>query len=219
MPDTSLTIVCLPDGTPTDRLADDAAAALFGTPLTSLGPAAHFAVSTRRRARLLQPWQDTAAGGPIHLLDLNAMRTAASHEAWYRWHCWQQVTTGTRPAQPYWTFVQRHLDQPSRYSLARAQDDYRAQPRISCMLAHNGAAGPAWQLPTTNLEAFQTGLHGYVSYGWLSAVPGEYLLHGEDTFLGLRGPHHADRVASLTAANRFLDSLHRGVVLVALCTR
>src|SRR5258706_11935339 len=125
----SLTIVCLPHGTPTDQLATTAATSLAATPLTNLGSAGHFITNTRlRRGSLLQPWKDTAAGGPVRLLDLDAMRAAAHRLCWYRWTIWNQIVAGTRPAQPYWAFLDRHHADPAKYPIAKARQHYLAQP-------------------------------------------------------------------------------------------
>ncbi|WP_433221867.1 hypothetical protein ACQP00_21895 [Dactylosporangium sp. CS-047395] len=216
----SLTIVCLPHGTPTGDLADDAAHALRSVTLKSLGVAGHFITGTRlHRNRLLQPWQGTAAGGPVQLLDVDAMRAAAQREYWYRWHIWHQVVAPTRPAQPYWTFAERHLEDPRKYSLAKAQQQYRAQPRIAAMLTYNALPNRVMDLPTADLEAFQTGAHGYASLGWLTAVPGNALLCLDGSLVVVdRGPY-ATRLARLAEANRRIDTLHRRDALVALCTR
>ncbi|MEU1969677.1 hypothetical protein ABZ541_23815 [Micromonospora sediminicola] len=220
MSDTSLTIVCLPNGVPTGELASAAATRLATTRLTSLGSARHFLVNTRfRRGSLLQPWRNTAAGGPVRLLDLDAMRAAAGRTYGYRWRIWNQVIAGTRPAQPYWTFLERHRADPGRYPITTAQRHYLAQPRIANMLTYNALPNRIMRLPTSHLEAFQTGENGYVHYGWLCAVAGDGLLCLDGTHLAATRGQYAARLAYLAEANRRLTALRRRDILVALCTR
>ncbi|WP_349876327.1 hypothetical protein ABIH81_19485 [Micromonospora sp. HUAS YX12] len=220
MSNTSLTIVCLPNGIPTGELATTAATCLAASRLTSLGSARHFLVNTRfRRRSLLQPWKGTAAGGPVRLLDLDAMRVAARRTYWYRWRIWNQVVAGTRPAQPYWTFLERHRADPGRYPIAKAQRHYLAQPRIANMLTYNALPNRIMGLPTSHLEAFQTGAHGYAHYGWLCAVPGDSLLCLDGTHLAATRDQYAARLAYLAEANRRLTALSTRDILVALCTR
>jgi hypothetical protein len=220
VPNTSLTIVCLPNGTPTDQLATVAATGLAVTPLTNLGSAGHFVVNTRfRRGSLLQPWKDTAAGGPIGLLALDAMRATAYRAYWHRWHVWNQVVAGTRPAQPYWSFLDRHRDAPDKYPLAKAQQHFLAQPRIANMLTYNALPNRILDLPTSHLEAFQTGAHGYANYGYLCAVPGDTMLCLDGTYLAATSDRYASQVAYLSEANYRVSGLHHRDILVALCTR
>jgi hypothetical protein len=220
VPNTSLTIVCLPKGTPTDQLATTAKTRLADTPLTSLGTAGHFAASTRlRRGSLLQPWKDTAAGGPVRLLDLETMRNTARNTYGYRWTIWNQVVAGTRPAQPYWTFAERHLADPVKYPVSKAQQHYRAQPRIANMLTYNALPNKIIALPTSHLEAFQAGVHGYAHLGWLSAIPGDGLLCLDGTYLAATSDQLSTRLSYLAAANQRLTALNNHDILVALSTR
>src|SRR5262249_47697692 len=117
MSHTTVVTVCLPKATATDQLAATAIARLdAATPLAHTGLAGHFPVATRRqRGSLVQPWHNIAAGGPVRLLGLDAMRANARNASWYRWHIWHQVVEGTRPAQPYWQFLDRHRDNPRTY--------------------------------------------------------------------------------------------------------
>jgi hypothetical protein len=215
-----LTIVCLPPGTPTDQLPATAVGRLAATRLTSVGIAGHFIARRRRhRGRLLQPSKHTAAGGPVHLLDLGAMRAAARTAYWHRWMIWNQVVAGTRPAQPYWIFLDRHRASPHSYPLDKAQRDYLAQPRIATMLTYNALPNKMTELPTSHLEAFQTGAHGYAHYGWLTAVPGDGLLCLDGSYLSNTRNQLAARLAYLADANQRLTTLQRRDVLVALRTR
>ncbi|WP_426502844.1 hypothetical protein ACPPVO_35100 [Dactylosporangium sp. McL0621] len=220
MPDTSVTIVCLPQDTPASRLAAEAADRLETTARRSLGSAGYFVATSRlHRSQLLQPWQGTAAGGPVHLLGLDAMRAAAWQACWHRWHVWYQVVGHTRPAQPYWTSVDRHLDAPSKYPLRKAQEQYRAQPRIAAMLTYNALPNRLTDLPSNHLEAFQAGAHSYAAFGWLAAVPGDGVLSLDRTYLGAVPGPYATQLAYLAEANARINALHRRDRLVAVCTR
>jgi hypothetical protein len=219
MPNRTLTVVCLPEGTPSDRLAAAAAIRITVRSRTVLGPAGHFTAATRlRRRQLVQPAGHTAAGGPIRLLDLDAMR-AAGRRAWhYRWTLWQRVVAGTTPAQPYWRFLDRHRAAPARYPLAEAQRHYLAQARIAAMLTYNALPNRIMELPAGHVEAFQAGEHSYAHLGWLSAVPGDALLCLDGSYLTVHTDHLATRLAYLAEANRRLTALGPRDYLVALLT-
>jgi hypothetical protein len=219
VPNTAVVIVCLPKATPTDQLATIAIAQLGSTPLTTSGPAGHFPISTRlRRGSLVQPWHDTAAGGPIRLLDLDAMRTAARNAHWYRWHIWQRVVEGTRPAQPYWHFLDRHRDDPAKYSLAKAQRHYLAQPRVTAMRTYNALPNKILTVSTNDLEAFQAGPHAYAHLGLLAAVPAAGMLTLDGRYLAATYGRLSDRLSYLDAAQGELTTLHTRDHLVALAT-
>ncbi|GIF47496.1 hypothetical protein DFJ67_6973 [Asanoa ferruginea] len=218
----SLSIVCLPKATPTDHLADAADTRLTDIGYMGLGPAGHFITrgrARRRRGRLLQPWRNTAAGGPVALLDLDAMRTAGQHLYGYRWALWNQVVAGTRPAQPFWVFLDRHDHDPIKYPLSRAQRDYLSQPRIASMRTYNALPHKVMELPTAHLEAFQTGGQVYAYYGWLTAVPGDGLLRPDGRYLSQVKGDHPSRLTYLDKANWAIAALGDDDILVAVNTR
>ena len=220
MPHTAVVIVCLPKATPTDQLAATAITRLGSiTALANASLAGHFPVNTRlRRGSLVQPWHDTAAGGPVRLLDLDAMRAAARNVSWYRWHVWQRVVDGTRPAQPYWNFLDRHRDDPARYSLTNAQRHYLAQPRVAAMRTYNALPKKIMVLPTSQLEAFQAGAHAYAHLGLLAAVPATGMLTLDGRYLAATSGRLADRLSYLDSAQVELTKLHPRDHLVALAT-
>jgi hypothetical protein len=220
VPNTAVVIVCLPKATATDQLAATAIARLGSTtPLTNASLAGHFPVSTRlRRGSLVQPWHDTAAGGPVRLLDLDAMRTAARNAHWYRWHIWQRVVDGTRPAQPYWHFLDRHRDDPARYSLTKVQRQYLAQPRVAAMRTYNALPNKVLTVSTGDLEAFQAGAHAYAHLGLLAAVPAAGVVTLDGRYLAATSGRLADRLSYLDSAQVELTKLHPRDHLVALAT-
>jgi hypothetical protein len=215
---TAVVVVCLPQATPTDQLATTAIARLeSSTPLTNGSPAGHFPVTTRlRRACLVQPWHNTAAGGPIRLLDLDTMRKTAHDVYWHRWHIWQQVAAGTRPAQPYWHFADRHHAEPAKYALDKAQQHYLAQPRIAAMRTYNALPNKILTLPTSHLEAFQASAHTYAHLGWLSAVPADGMITLDGRCLATTSGRLADRLSYLDSAQAHLSALGSRDHLVAL---
>jgi hypothetical protein len=218
VPNTAVVIVCLPKATPTDQLATAAIARLASsTTLANASPAGHFPVTTRlRRGSLVQPWHDTAAGGPIRLLDLDTMRTSARNAYWYRWHIWQQVTAGTQPAQPYWHFADRHHTEPAKYSLDKARRQYLAQPRVAAMRTYNALPNKILALPTSHLEALQAGGHAYAHLGWLSAVPADGVVTLDEDYLAANSGRVADQLSYLDAAQAHLTGLGARDHLVAL---
>jgi hypothetical protein len=210
-------IVCLPKAIPTDQLTNTALARLGSTPLTTSGPAGHFPISTRlRRGSLVQPWHDTAAGGPIRLLDLDTMRTAARNAHWYRWHIWQRVVEGTQAAQPFWHFADRRRAEPAKHSLAKAQQHYLAQPRVAAMRTYNALPNKIMALPTSHLEAFQAGAHAYAHVGLLSAVPAHGMLTLDGRYLATSSGRLADQLSYLDSAQAQLTTLSSRDHLVAL---
>jgi hypothetical protein len=211
-------IVCLPKATPTDQLATAAVARLASSAtLADASPAGHFPVTTRlRRGSLVQPWRDTAAGGPIGLLDLDAMRAGARNAYWQRWRIWQQVTAGTRPAQPFWHFADRHHAEPAKYSFDKARRHYLAQPRVAAMRTYNALPNKILALPISHLEAFQAGAHAYAHLGWLSAVPADGMVTLDDHYLAAGSGRLADQLSYLDTAQAHLTGLGARDHLVAL---
>jgi hypothetical protein len=208
VPHTAVVIVCLPKATPTDRLATAAIARLASTiPLANASPAGHFPVTTRlRRGSLVQPWHDTAAGGPVRLLDLDAMRTSARNAYWRRWHIWQQV-------------ADRHRAEPARYGFDKARYQYLAQPRVAAMRTYNALPHKILALPTSHLEAFQAGAHAYAHLGWLSAVPADGMVTLDDDYLAANSGRLADQLSYLDTAQAHLTGLGARDHLVALAVQ
>jgi hypothetical protein len=176
MPNSSpVTIVCLPQATPVDAFESTAAALLPDASAPSL--VSHFRTSRRLfTGKLLHASKHTAAGGPLGLLDLDAMAAAGRTSYYHRCVVWHQVTTQTKAAQPFWTFLDRHQADPKKYSLQQAQQGYLAQPRIAAMRTYNLLPNRVMDLPTDHLEAFQAGLDTYTHLGGLTAVPANSLI-------------------------------------------
>src|SRR5262249_5831249 len=55
--------------------------------------------------------------------------------------------------------------------LARARQDYLAQPRMQAMWIYNASVGRALQIPDGDLEALQLNRDAYVALARLRAVP------------------------------------------------
>ncbi|MEU7874282.1 hypothetical protein [Dactylosporangium sp. NPDC049140] len=213
-----IAVVCLPAGTQPTALAAQATATLAARGLATHGVLPHFDTRTRRTSKLLDRWNGLTSGGPIVLLDLHRMRTRAVAGAAAEWLLWQQVVAGTRPAQPFWAFTDRHAADPHRYPLATAQGDYLSQPRVLAMAAHNAIPGQPVPLPTSALEAFQAGYGTYVNLAWLVAVPGDGLAPQPGGWLTTRSQRLADLLDYLTAANAHLAQLPRDAHLVAVAS-
>ncbi|WBB91434.1 hypothetical protein [Verrucosispora sp. WMMC514] len=62
-----------------------------------------------------------AAGGPTCLLDLRLMRSRAAEYAAWQWQQWHATVSGTRDAQPWWVFLDRHRADPTAWPVSRAQ--------------------------------------------------------------------------------------------------
>jgi hypothetical protein len=189
-----------------------------GPGLSTSGALPHFLTHTRRTGKLVDRWNGLTSGGPIKLLDLDGMRTRAAAGAAAEWLLWNQVVDGTRPAQPFWSFADRHRADGQRYPLPRAQADYLAQPRVLAMTAHNAIPGQPCPLPTTHLEAFQAGYGTYVNVAWLAAVPGDGFAPQRGGWLTTRSQRLADLLDYLAIANGHLAQLPRGAHLVAVAS-
>jgi hypothetical protein len=216
----SVTIVCLPDQTPVDQLAATAATAL--TPHTSgtVAPVAHFTTHHHwwQSSQLLQPSNRTAAGGPLKLLDLDTMATKGRTASAARFAIWQQVVAQTKPAQPYWTFLDRHHQQPKTYTLDRARQQYLAQPRIAAMRTYNLLPNRIMALPTSHLEAMQAGGDAYTHLGGLLARTGSAMLTLDRSYLTPDSDRLSDLLTYVGRAQPHLSGLSATHQLVALAT-
>ena len=110
-------LVCLPDAPEPRHTAQAATTQLALRGITADGVMPHFTPRTTGGLRgmlhtrqLIDMWQGTTAGGPIRLLDLTAMRLRAQAQAATQWLIWHHTVAGTKPAQPFWAFAQRHQD-------------------------------------------------------------------------------------------------------------
>jgi hypothetical protein len=219
MPNTAkIVIVCLPDTSPTQLLRSDALAAATSVGVTGdhIAPAGHFPIRRRRTRQLLQPEQRVAAGGPIHLLHLDAMETIAGQHAWHRFTVWSRIVRGTQPAQPFWRFADRHRQDPTRYPLARAQQDYLAQPRIQAMSIYNAAMPTLHQIPTGDLEALQVTCDAYVALERMRAIPAGGVVTLDRTLLAAADERLSAVYGFLGQAQQYLHALSGRDQLVAL---
>jgi hypothetical protein len=222
-------LVCLPD-TPQPRHAAQAATNhLAQRGITATGVMPHF--TTRhpgglrgilRTRQLIDLRHGTTAGGPIRLLDLAGMRLRAHAQAATQWQIWHQAVAGTRPAQSFWAFAQRHHDDPTRYPLSTVQQQYRTQPRVQAMTAFNAIPNRPCDLPPGSLEAFQAGPNTFATLAWLTAVPADGIAttsmspHGG--WLTPSTSRLDDQLAYLQVANAYLERLPRDTTVVAMAT-
>jgi hypothetical protein len=212
-------VVCLPPHTEPRLLPELATTKLRMRGLTTGGVLPHFVTRTRRASKLIDRWNAITSGGPIRLLDLDCMRRNAAAAAAAQWLLWQRVVAGTKPAQPFWFFADKHAADPRRYPVQRAKADYLAQPRILAMTAFNALPHRLVELPTPALEALQAGYGTYINLAWLAAVPADGLAPADGEhggWLTARSERLADQLAYLTAANTHLANLHPDVPLVAV---
>jgi hypothetical protein len=219
MPNThKIIIVCLPDTHSTEQLKPDAlaAATAAGVAGDRIAAVRHFPIRKRRTRRLLQPAHQVAAGGPLHLLRLDAMETIAGQHAWHRFTVWSRVVRGTQPAQPFWRFADRHRQDPTRYPLARARQDYLAQSRIQAMSIYNAAVPMPDQIPTGDLEALQVNGDAYVALARMRAVPAGGVVTLDRTLLAAADDRLSTVHGYLGQAQQCLHALSGRHHLVAL---
>jgi hypothetical protein len=225
--DVHTVLVCLPD-TPDPRHAVRVATThLAMRGITADGVMPHFTPriisglrGMLRTRQLIDMWQDTTAGGPIRLLDLAGMRLRAQAQAATQWLIWHHTVAGTRTAQPFWAFTQRHLDDPKGYPLSKAQQQYLTQPRVQAMTAFNALPDRPCDLPTAALEAFQAGQHTYTLLAWLTAVPADGVattsMSVHDGWLTPASGRLEDQLAYLRDANAYLERMPRDTTVVAM---
>lgn len=211
--------VCLPATVSAGQLATSATTAVSNTinGADRPSPVGHFLTTVSLRAgRLLQKCGNTTAGGPIRLLDLTAMVEGGRKAYWHRHHVWQQVVHGTKPAAPFWTFLDKHRDDPAKYPLAKAQQHYLSQPRVLAMNTYNMLAKRIMDLPTSHLEALQTGPDSYMHLGGLTTVPANGLITLGGHHLAPASDRMADLQTYLQQAHQALGRLSNKDQLVAI---
>ncbi len=213
-------IVCLPDGLPSQALTAATLDRHFGVS-GALSPRlwASPAMWLWQRRDLFAPRKGRpvyCTGGPVRLLDLAGMRHAAAVGAGIRHQLWQRVVHGTRPARPWTEFHARHLADPAKYPLERAQADFHNQPRVNAMRMHNAASYGAAHLGVGELEMFQAGPVAYQHYSASTAVCGDALLTPDGHKLAPASDALCHRVTYLEQANRYLDTVEPGQRLLAV---
>lgn len=213
-------IVCLPDGLPSQALTAATLDRHFGVS-GALAPRfwATPAMWLWQRRELFAPRKGRpvyCAGGPVKLLDLQAMRHAAGVGAGIRHQLWQRIVHGTRPAQPWTQFHTRHLADPAKYPYERAEADYFNQPRVNAMRMHNAASYGANQVNVAELEMFQAGAMAYQHYSATTAVLGDALLTPDGHKLAPESDALCHRVTYLERAGRYLDTVEADQRLLAV---
>jgi hypothetical protein len=229
MPLPRTVVICLREELDPAQLHHAAVEAVSQFGLTTAGATAcaltqHFLAhqpQPRRRRRpapptaLLAPHGVTAAGGPVTMLNLGAMRDTAWSAALAYWQVWHQVVAGTPVAKPWWVFYDRHQADPDRNTVARAQLDYRSQPRVQAMAAFNAVPGRWIHLDTASLEALQAGQTTFANLAAAAAVPADLLIT-DGTLLACRQERLTDQLDYLQAANAALH--HPAVAALAALT-
>jgi hypothetical protein len=172
------------------------------------------------RHHLIDPRKGTptpCAGGPLRMLDLDALRRAYGKGAGVRHQLFTRVARGTKDAHPWATFAQRHLDDPAKYPMDRAAADFNNQPRVLAMRAHNAVTyTTTGQLDVHELEMFQAGPVAYQNYQYLSAAVADAVLTLDGERITPATARFADRLTYLTDANRYLDTLDEDTRIIAV---
>ncbi|GGJ89992.1 hypothetical protein GCM10010123_19780 [Pilimelia anulata] len=215
-------IVCLPDDLPTAVLAD-------GRDLTALGQAGAATPRFWTRPKV-RTWQRSAlidlragksgprwcSGGPIRLLDLQAMRHASALAAAIRHQLWSATIRGTRDAHPWSDYLRQHLQYGDRYPLATAQRDFLAQRRILAMRAHNAAQPHAPQLDPYEVDAYQAGAAAYQHLHAAGGVCADAVITADSATLRPASGELTDRIGYLAAAHAHLARLRDDDRLLAI---
>jgi hypothetical protein len=221
-PTIRIMIVCVPDGLPGevfDRRQLDRHFGVQGSIAQRFW--AKHPCRMWHRQHLVDPRKGTptpCAGGPLRLLDLDALRRAYGLGAAIRHQTFTTVVRGTRDARPWVTFVQRHLDDPTNYPLDRAEADFASQPRILAMRSHNAVTYGTGQLDTGEVEMFQAGPVAYQNYQYLTAAvaDADAVLTPDGERMQPATARMADRLTYLQQANRHLDTLDEDSRIIAV---
>jgi hypothetical protein len=173
----------------------------------------------RQRRALIAPAAGVpaaCAGGPLRLLDLDATGRGAALAANVGYRHWAEAVRGTRGATPWPVFRARHDGDPQRYPLARAQAEFRSQPRVQAMRLCTAAGTVV--LDPAELEAFQAGPVAYRAYRALTAVCADTLLTADGTALAPASDSLDDRTTYLHDATRHLAGLaaHHRILALAV---
>lgn len=229
MSDVRTVTVCLTEPAANGHIPGTVSALLATHGLIDTGLAGHFRTTPRTRSArlmrrpepttLLRPSNGTAAGGPVRLLDLDAMREDLAERYWNRWQLWQQIVAGSPESKPWWHFYDRYIADPDKYTWDMARHAFNSQPRVARMLTYNAHPGRPTELPPTHLDAFDAGPHAYAMYGWLQAVPADTVLTADGRLLRSDSYRYADHLDYLRLANDHLAGLADADVLVAVTTR
>ncbi|MFI6079252.1 hypothetical protein ACIA5C_47900 [Actinoplanes sp. NPDC051343] len=228
MPDVRTVTVCMPATAVTDQIPAAVSALLAAHGITDAGLVGHFRAKPRhlldrlRRADtigLLYAVGGAAAGGPLRLLDLDAMRDDLARRYWNRWQLWQQIVAGSPEPKPWWQFYDRHAADPDNYTWEHARHGFASQPRVARMLTYNAHPGRLTELPTDHLDAFNAGRHAYAMYGGLRAVPAAAMLTADGRLLRPVSLRYADELDYLRLANEHLTALAGTDVVVAVTTK
>jgi hypothetical protein len=171
----------------------------------------HKQLSAPRKGRPLY-----CAGGPVNLLDLDGVRHAAGFGAGVRHTQWQHVVHGTPRAHAWHVFQGRHLSEPAKYSLARAEAEFWGQPRVSAMRLHNMNQPPAGQLPIEHLEMFEAGAATYQHYAAASTLCGDAVLTADGRTIKPAGDALSFRITYLDLATRHLETIAPAERLLAI---
>ncbi|MER7177720.1 hypothetical protein [Streptomyces mesophilus] len=119
----------------------------------------------------------TCDGGPLRLLDLDAMRTKAGDKAGARYDLWERTVRGLPAAEPWRHFHDRFKADPAAYGMDRARQDYRAQPAVA-------AVAEVAELPQHDpVGHFAGGRAAYVRAARDDAVVGAVLLTLEGAWI------------------------------------
>jgi hypothetical protein len=156
------------------------------------------------------------AGGPVRLLDLDGVRHAAGIGAGIRHQVFTAATRGTRPAYPWHAYQGKHDQYPNRYSLADAERDFYAQPRITAMRMHNAVNPTAGHLDPAEVEMYQAGQMAYQHYSAATAICGDAILTDDGRRLAPASDALADRTTYIEQALRLLETLDDEQRLIAV---
>jgi hypothetical protein len=156
-------------------------------------------------------------GGPIRLLDFEAMREDAATKAHDRYDRWEKVCADTPPAKSWSHFI--GLVEVKEIDINTARRQYHEQPRI---VAAKKADLDQWD--GCVVDEFLSDRDEYVAAARRAAVPGyalvtldrEWVAPGRMGWFGMSSDEPGERGGYHIAVNTYLDQLDPGTLLVAV---
>jgi hypothetical protein len=157
-------------------------------------------------------------GGPIALLDFEAMRDAAGRKAGERYDRWEAICAKTPSAKEWAHF--RSLAELGEISWDDARGQYREQPRIRQAARYDEFK---WSMGCL-VEEFLPPREEYLANARRGAVPGyalvtlgrEWIAPGRMGWFGMSSDGPGERAGYHVAVNAYLDQLDPATVLVVL---
>ncbi|MER8182602.1 hypothetical protein [Kitasatospora sp. NPDC094015] len=143
-------------------------------------------------------------GGPRGLLDFDAARAPVAERAAERRRAWDLFSAGYPPAVPFEDFIERARRDLTAYPVARAREDFLAQPLINAADAPGEACG-LFPRMTDPLGHFRGSPEEFVQRETSRVVPTNYLLTLDGHWIDGTSDHWGSKLGRTGDYHRFAD--------------